>query len=195
NNEKNNYLKQCKEFFTSGDLGNVKRCKKCLISGNFPGAKINENGICSFCDEFEEYKEEANLYFKGIPALEEIIKRVKEEDIEYDCMLLFSGGKDSSYVLYRLVELGLKVLAFTFDNGYISDTAFSNIKRITSKLGVDSLICNNDNMNQIFVESLHLDHTVGGRCFQALTTVSTKVAIDKGIKMVFTGLSRGQIFD
>ena len=36
------------------------------------------------------------------------------------CLALLSGGKDSTYVLYQLVAMGLKVLAFSLDNGFIS---------------------------------------------------------------------------
>ena len=97
-------------------------------------------------------KEDMEKYFKTsenfYPAVEKIIKTKKED---YDCLLLFSGGKDSSYALYRLVEMGWKVLTFTFDNGFISDVAFSNIERITSKLGVENIICTMDNINQVFV--------------------------------------------
>jgi len=29
----------------------IKRCKRCLIPGNFPDAKINQEGVCNFCSE------------------------------------------------------------------------------------------------------------------------------------------------
>ncbi|MCP4134083.1 MAG: amino acid adenylation domain-containing protein [bacterium] len=179
-------------------LANLKRCTKCLISENYPGVEFDEDGVCNFCHEFEEYETHAQAYFQNIDDLKALIggaQKAKKNDSEYDCLLLFSGGKDSSYVLYRLVELGLKVLAFTFDNGYISDMAFENIERITSKLGVDSVISDAKKMNDIFVESLNLDQTVCNGCFKALTTIGMEVALEKNINMIFTGLSRGQIFD
>lgn len=175
---------------------NVQYCSKCLLTSNYPNIHFNKNGVCNYCESYETYKEKANKYFDNISGFSKIVEKSKRNKKgEYDCLLLYSGGKDSSYVLYRLVEMGLKVLAFTFDNGYISDTAFENIKRITTKLNVDSIICNSENMDEIFLDSLKNDSTVCTGCFKALTAMSTKIAYDKGINLVITGLSRGQIFD
>ncbi len=91
---------------------------------------------------------------------------------------LFSGGKDSSYVLYRLIEMGLNVLTFTFDNGYISDSAFANIKRITSALKVENIIGKAENMNNVFVESLKSHHNVCHGCWNALNSVGAEIARD-----------------
>jgi acyl carrier protein len=91
--------------------------------------------------------------------------------------------------------MGLKVLAFTFDNGFISRAAFDNIRRQTSRLGVPSVIERTERMNDIFVESLNSDQTVCSGCFKALTTLSTRLAQQRNTNVVVSGLSRGQIFD
>lgn len=172
------------------------RCSRCLLPSSYPGIRFNEDGVCNICREYDEYKEKARKYFKTIDDFLILVEKARRSNFsDYDCLLLFSGGKDSSYVLYRLVELGLKVLAFTFDNGYISQTAFENIKRETSSLNVDNIVCKIENMKEVFVESLNLDDTVCTGCFRALTTLSTQLAFEKGINMIVTGLSRGQIFD
>jgi amino acid adenylation domain-containing protein len=174
----------------------ITRCSRCLLSHAYPGINFDEDGTCNICRDYERYKVPADNYFKGLAQLDALILKAKQtKKSDYDCLLLYSGGKDSSYVLYRLVDMGLNVLAFTFDNGYISGTAFENIKRMTAKLGVDSIICDTANMAEIFVESLNNLHTVCSGCFKALTTISTRIAYEKGINMVVTGLSRGQIFD
>lgn len=183
------------------EVGKVKAlfpeayCTKCGLPTNYPGANLDSNGICSICHEYEHYQDSVEKYFKNLDDLKNIIKKVRGSQDKVKCMLLYSGGKDSSYVLYKLVELGLDVTAFTFDNGYMSDAAFKNIKRVTYQLNVESIIYRIDNMKEIFVESLKSDCTVCTGCFKAVTTISTKIALDKGIKLIFTGLSRGQIFD
>ncbi|UCH95458.1 MAG: amino acid adenylation domain-containing protein [Candidatus Aminicenantes bacterium] len=174
----------------------ITYCKRCLLSSNYPGIHFDKEGICSVCREYEEYKDRIGLYFEGIEVFKKLMERAgKRKRSKYDCMLLFSGGKDSSYVLYRLVEMGLKVLAFTFDNGYISATAFENIRRITSALKVESIVSKTDNMKEIFRECLKYDHTVCSGCFKALTTISTQLAVERNINVIVTGLSRGQIMD
>ena len=69
-------------------------------------------------------------------------------------MLLLSGGKDSTYALCRLVEMGLSVYAFTLDNGYISEQAKANIRRVVDALGVDHEFATTPAMNAIFRDSL-----------------------------------------
>jgi amino acid adenylation domain-containing protein len=176
--------------------GGITHCTRCLLSSNYPDIHFDKEGICNICREYKEYKPHAKKYFSDIHDFNKIIEKAKKTSQgDYDCLLLFSGGKDSSYVLYRLVDMGLKVLAFTFDNGYISDIAFENIRRMASKLNVESIICKTDHMKEIFVESLNQDHTVCSGCFKALTTISTRIAAEKNINVIVTGLSRGQIFD
>jgi amino acid adenylation domain-containing protein len=172
------------------------RCTRCLLTSRFPGIHFDGSGVCNFCREFESYRHLSDLYFKSFGDFKALAQTVQDQRSgDYDCLLLYSGGKDSSYVLYRLVDLGLKVLAFTFDNGYISETALENIKRTTSRLQVDCIISTAAEMDKIFVESITADDTVCNGCFRALTTISTQLARQKSINMVVTGLSRGQILD
>lgn len=52
-----------------------------------------------------------------------------------------SGGKDSTYCLYLAVrELGLRCLAVTLDNSYLSDHARRNIDRACRILGVEHIL-------------------------------------------------------
>lgn len=170
-------------------------CTRCLLTSAYPGVTVT-GGVCSVCREFAGYRDEVMRYF-GDEA--ELVRRIKahstREKSGYDVLLLFSGGKDSTYALYRLLDLGFRVLAFTFDNGYISPTAFSNIRRITAVAGVDLEIGSTPAMDEVFAESLRADSTVCTGCFRGLTAMSTRLAEQRGIGVVVTGLSRGQIFD
>jgi amino acid adenylation domain-containing protein len=177
----------------------VIRCKKCILPQDFPGNKLDSSGVCHVCREYEEkYRVHLERYFKEPGDFEQLVKELKEKkpsSAQYDCLLLFSGGKDSSYVLFRLVDMGLKVLAFTFDNGYISGAAFENMKRITSLLKVELVVSRAEHMNQVFVESLKSNRNVCHGCWHALNTTAIKLAHDRGINMIISGLSRGQIYD
>jgi hypothetical protein len=114
---------------------------------------------------------------------------------EYDCMLLFSGGKDSAYALYQLLEMDLKVLTYTLDNGYISENAKDNIRRIVAALGVDHVFGTTSAMDAIFRRSLEQFSNVCNGCFKTLYTLSMRLAHERGIKRIVTGLSRGQLFE
>jgi len=91
--------------------------------------------------------------------------------------------------------MGLKVLAFTLDNGYISEQAIDNVKRIVGKLGVDHVFGTTEHMNDIFIDSLNTHQNVCNGCFKTIYTLSTKIAMDKQIPFIVTGLSRGQFFE
>lgn len=173
----------------------VENCMRCGLPSNYPSADFDVRGICHLCNAFEGYKAKVNAYFKTEQDLQNIFRNIKENKGEYDCLSLLSGGKDSTYVLARLVGMGLKVLAFTLDNGYISDQAKENIKSIVKKLGVDHIYGETTHMNEIFVDSLYRHSNVCNGCFKTIYTLSTKVALEKNIPFIVTGLSRGQFFE
>jgi acyl carrier protein len=115
--------------------------------------------------------------------------------VRYDCIVLLSGGKDSTYMLYQLVGMGLRPLAFTLDNGYISDEAKANIRRVVNGLGVAHIFGHTPAMNAIFVDSLKQHANVCNGCFKTIYTLATNLARERGIQHIVTGLSRGQFFE
>src|SRR3972149_9060087 len=118
----------------------MKIFSRCILPETFPGIKFDEHGVCSHCADF-----------KGIEALNEHKREYEQKFINlveqsrkksfYDCMIAYSGGKDSTYTLKVLRErYNLKVLALTIDNGFISERAFRNMCSVTDNLGVDHMI-------------------------------------------------------
>ncbi len=178
------------------DRAGVPRCVRCVLPADYPGLSFDEEGVCSVCREYEGYRGAADAYFGEAADFRAALDPVLETSRgEHDCMLLYSGGKDSSYVLYRLLDMGLKVLTFTFDNGHISERALESIRRTTTRLGIESIIASFQDMEACFAESLSTDNTVCTGCFRALTALSTREAWEREIDVIVTGLSRGQILD
>jgi amino acid adenylation domain-containing protein len=171
-------------------------CTKCGLPANYPSATFNDDGVCQLCVGFEDYQRRAQRYFRTMEDLENTFSpRPTEAGAEYDCIMLLSGGKDSTYALGQLVGMGLKVLAFTLDNGYISEQALDNVRRVARELGVDCHIGATPMMNAIFTDSLHRHCNVCNGCFKTIYTLSTELALQKNIPYVVTGLSRGQFFE
>jgi amino acid adenylation domain-containing protein len=170
-------------------------CARCGLASNYPGISFDAHGVCSECLAFDGYADRARVYFKPEAELARILTPSGPSRGEYDCLALLSGGKDSTYVLCRLVDMGLKVLAFTLDNGYISDQAKGNIRRVVDTLGVDHMYGTTPAMKDIFVDSLQRHSNVCQGCFKTIYTLAVQTAHDRGIPFIVTGLSRGQFFE
>jgi len=109
----------------------MKRCSRCILPETYPGISFNEQGLCSFCSNYRGF----------VPRPEEIltnhIMRAKEKKRTYDAIVPLSGGKDSTYVLYLARNVyGLNVLAYTFDNGFLTAMALRNIKSAVESLDI-----------------------------------------------------------
>ena len=171
-------------------------CSKCGIPSHHPQVRELSNGVCNLCLEFKHYRDKAMQYFRPMSELATMVEQIKKERKgDYDCIMLLSGGKDSTYVLYQLVEMGLKILVFSMDNGYISEGAKANIRRVVKELNLDLVFGKTPAMNSIFVDSLKRFSNVCNGCFKTIYTLSMNMAREKGIKVIVTGLSRGQIFE
>jgi N-acetyl sugar amidotransferase len=114
-------------------------CSRCVMDTSAVEIEFDDQGVCNFCSAFEQ-KAARYLYRPDVDdrRLAEIVDAMKREGRrkEYDCVLGVSGGVDSSYLAYRAHELGLRVLAVHFDNGWDSELAVANVERIVKKLGL-----------------------------------------------------------
>lgn len=116
-----------------------KVCSRCVMDETAPDIRFDENGVCQYCHIHDGLMD---IYGRGEDAhnkFETIIQKIKQEGKgrEYDCIVGVSGGRDSTYTLYKAIKYGLRPLAVHFDNGWDSSIAVSNIKNATEKLNVD----------------------------------------------------------
>lgn len=125
----------------------MKRCKNCLLPKTYPKISFNSEGICCHCQNNKPFisknKNDKKLVSNKIKLKEEFENFIEKSKgkRKYDCLLLFSGGKDSTYLLYLLTkEYGLNVLALTVETGLGSTVGETNAKKITKKLGVDHIV-------------------------------------------------------
>ncbi|MGI9583993.1 MAG: amino acid adenylation domain-containing protein, partial [Acidimicrobiia bacterium] len=170
-------------------------CTRCGLASDFPGVSFDADRVCNECSAFDDYGAKARAYFKPEPELEATLTSQRSTRGDYDCISLLSGGKDSSYVLCRLVDMGLNVLALTLDNGYLSDQAKGNIARVVEALGVEHRFVSTPAMNEIFVDSLQRHSNVCNGCFKTIYTLGMQTALEEDIPYIVTGLSRGQFFE
>ncbi len=171
-------------------------CRRCVLTSAHPGLSFDADGFCNICRDYDRWEPHLRRYWRTRDDFGRLADRIRRTGVgDIDCLLQFSGGKDSSFVAHRLREAGLRVLCWTFDNGFISDAAFANIERTTRALGMPSVVERTEKMNEIFCQSLRTRDTVCDGCFRALTTLSSRFAAEHGIPLVVSGLSRGQILE
>jgi len=115
-------------------------CTRCIMDTTDPDISFDAAGVCKHCSGWFK---RALIY--GLPieertrqlqALVEEIKR-RGHRRDYDCIIGVSGGVDSSYLAIKVKELGLRPLAIHVDNGWNSEKAVGNIKRILDPLHID----------------------------------------------------------
>ncbi len=193
-------IKDCVVDYSSFHNANREKevCTRCGIPNGFPHVEIDSEGVCNLCRLYENNSEKINQYFKTPADFEAIFSKNQESQEpqgEYDCLVLYSGGKDSTYVLSKLLNMGLRVLAYFFDNGHTSEQAYQNLIHSFEEFKVDYVVDKQDNMNDIFLAGIKKESSVCNGCFKVLSYRSLKLAYDKGIKYIVTGFSRGQIFD
>ena len=161
-----------------------------------PGVEIDDLGICSVCRSFDEVAPQTAAWFKTEADLDARLAAARARSTgDYDCLHLLSGGKDSSYALYQLVERGWRVHALTLDNGFISEGAKDNIRRSIDALGITHEFATTDAMNEIFRDSLDRYANVCQGCYKTIYTMAVARADELGIPVIVTGLSRGQFFE
>ena len=114
----------------------LKRCTKCILPETFPFIEYDEKGECNYCKNYKK-KNQA----RPLDELKALVEPYRSKDGTPDCLVPFSGGRDSMYVMHVIKkELGLNPIAFTYDWGMVTDLARRNIARICGELGVENII-------------------------------------------------------
>ena len=171
-------------------------CVRCGLTSARPDARLDEDGVCGPCRFYDTHRADAERYWGTMHNLRaQFPEKNARKGAAQDCVMLLSGGKDSTYALYQLVEMGLHPLVFTLDNGYISEEAKANIHRVVDDLGLELVMGTTPAMDEIFVDSLQRFSNVCQGCFKTVYTLAINLAAERGLRTIVTGLSRGQIFE
>lgn len=117
----------------------MKYCTKCLYPETKPDLWFDDNGVCSACLAFEARKN------KDWGKLEETFHKIMGEHKNinsiYDCVIPVSGGKDSTYQIIKVKELGYRPLAVCARTDDLSSLGRKNLDNI-GELGVDLIEVN-----------------------------------------------------
>lgn len=131
-----------------------KRCQRCLYDEFTPAISFDDKGVCNYCRVHDEFEKEYPTGEEGERRLQQIAQKIREagKGKKYDCIVGVSGGCDSSYMLLKAKELGLRPLAAHFDNTWNSAIATENIRRVLKALDVDlfTIVVNNREYDDLY---------------------------------------------
>ena len=106
-------------------------CKKCVIPETAETNRF-ESGSCSVCKQIDQ-KNEINWDSRK-KDLDKLILKYKNKN-DYDCIIPFSGGKDSVFALYYLVKTyNIKPLVVRFDHQFLRPKVIQNTEKVINKL-------------------------------------------------------------
>ena len=112
-------------------------CTRCVMPDTKPDLSFDRDGVCSACTNLEQRAD--TDWDERKAELQSILQRYRNRSGSYwDCIVPVSGGKDSTYQVYRMLELGMTPLAVTATTCHVSDIGRRNIENI-KRLGVDHL--------------------------------------------------------
>lgn len=179
-----------------------KVCGTCLLTDAVEGVALDSDGICNLCRIWQgggKLRQDAQrMHFQQ--DLESTLRSAKHSGKPYDCIVSFSGGKDSCYLLHRLVvDYGLKVLAYTSDYD-IPPRTWDNIRRTVKALGVDHHVHRpSRGLYTRFIRHLLKHQGAKGAvhtvCYFWLDIREgdlLRFALEKDVPLIITGYSPGQ---
>lgn len=118
---------------------NVRRCTRCILPETMPFIYFDSHGVCNYCNNYHPRNNP-----KPKEELFELVAPYRKKK-GLDCIVPFSGGRDSCYGLHLIVEeLKMKPVTYTYDWGMVTDLGRRNISRMCSQLGVENIIIADD---------------------------------------------------
>jgi glucosamine--fructose-6-phosphate aminotransferase (isomerizing) len=138
-----NFINRSKELnmfsqlqYNIESIKQLKRCNICILPETFPFISFDEKGTCNYCKNYKKKE-----YPKDLSGLLELVKPYRKPGKKQDCIVPFSGGRDSTYALHIIKnELDLNPITLTYDWGMVTDLARRNIARACGELGVENVI-------------------------------------------------------
>ncbi len=180
-----------------------QRCSNCILSENYVSL---ENGLCSECRRGVPSKHERGERNEAAEsALANVLRdRSGKGAANYDAVVLFSGGKDSAFLLHRLRSEfpELRLAALTVDNSFMSTVALANCRHILSCMdGIDHFVVRPK--QDLYVRAFRhaLTHLDGQGCYAKVDRMDGDLTFDIGrnfaasldIPLLISGLSPEQV--
>jgi N-acetyl sugar amidotransferase len=172
----------------------LRRCLKCGLPETYETIEFDQSGVCNICSG-AEHKQQGIDWGERRRLLDQLIEKYRGKS-DYDCIVPFSGGKDSTFQLYFLVkEYGLKPLVVRFNHGFMRSGIQANNERTFKKLGVDVLefTPNWKIVKRLMLESFQRKTDFCWHCHTGIYSYPLRVALNFKVPLVFWGEPQSEI--
>ena len=166
----------------------MKICSNCVTPETSETLIFDKENICSVCKQIKIKNNEIN-WNERKKSLDILIKKYKNKN-DYDCIVPFSGGKDSTFILWYLVtKKKLNPLVVRFDHNFLREKVLSNTDKTINKLGVDFINFrpNFEIVKKMMLESFIRRGDFCWHCHVGINALPINTAIEKNIPLVFYG--------
>lgn len=159
-------------------------CRLCVYPDSRPDANFVD-GVCSGCRSYAERQYiDWNVRRKGLQDLLEVANYNAED---YDCVVPVSGGKDSTYQVLTLRDMGAKVLAVNAGTDYLTDIGRRNLDNLKHYCDVLELTPNIEVRKKLMRIGLRLVGDLSYPEHLAIWSIPMRVACALHIPLVVWG--------
>lgn len=166
----------------------LKRCHRCGLPETYETIEFDDFGVCNICKQ-HKFKNEGINWAERKAMLDELIEHYRGK-YDYDCIIPFSGGKDSTFTLFYLMrEYKLKPLVVSFNHGFMRPNLLANNERTFKKLGVDVIqfTPNWKVVKRLMLESLIRKGDFCWHCHTGIFSYPMHIAIKYQVPLVLWG--------
>ncbi len=164
------------------------KCTKCQLPETYETIEFDEKGICNICEGVRHKNEEID-WSKRKLMLDKLVEENRNKHA-YDCIIPFSGGKDSVFqVNYLVKEYNIKPLLVRFNHGFIRKTVQDNVNSVIKKLGVD-LIDFTPNwkiVKKVMLEAFKRKTDFCWHCHTGIYSYPIRIALMHKVPLIFYG--------
>lgn len=113
----------------------LKYCSRCVMPDTKPDLLLDAEGVCNACRSYE-HRQQIDWAAREQELIKVVARYRKPDGSNWDCIVPVSGGKDSTYQVVRMLQLGLNPLCVTSTTCDESELGRRNIENLQA-LGVD----------------------------------------------------------
>ena len=165
----------------------LKYCVKCVLPDSKPDLHFNAEGVCAACQAYEN-RADVDWDARRKEFLAIVDEYRDSTNSSWDCIVPVSGGKDSTFQVIKMLELGLRPLCVTATTCDLTEVGVANIENIKN-LGVDHITISPNPVVRRHLNRIGL-REVGDISWPehvGIFTIPVRVAVQFGIPLLIWG--------